>query len=407
MKRSNEAAEQPDLLVGTTHPLPVRPGFAPDDAAAGGYRLGKGQGITVRATSIADARPAMAVGPSIPVLNPSTNTFTSLPGLAPFEIDYAYWQTLTTDTIQINTNTGQITSQTSGGVAGQMIRLTALSNSNSQVGPSDSSIQVVSAAGFPNSAPFTIRIDDELMSVVNSTVSGNGSATWSVTRGVDGTTPASHNGNAAVNLIDIASVGQSTQQPTIVGSLLGSSANGLASTGPQAVQHALAGTFVPIFVSNDPTSGQAVYRIVGFGQAYLTVTPSSTGGSPTVTITKQPSSIASQNATVRYIPPLDAITGDQLNAILGPSGYYSQFRANPQRSRPSGPGPRPIGVTHHRCADSNHIPGRRARPEAPARVGGGAGGDRRCARGDPLRRRLPARGRGGAEPAPRRLFSWR
>ena len=92
-----------------------------------------------------------------------------------------------------------------------MIRLTALSNSNSQVGPSDSSIQVVSAAGFPNSAPFIIRIDDELMSVVNSTASGNGSMTWSVTRGFDGTTPAPHNGNASVNLIDIAYVGQSTQ----------------------------------------------------------------------------------------------------------------------------------------------------------------------------------------------------
>jgi hypothetical protein len=334
MKRSNEPPNNAPIS-SSGPPIPYlfgRGSLLTTQQQGGNTVWAKSQGITVRATSIADARPAMAVGPSLPVLNPSTNTFTSSLGLAPFEIDYTYWQNLQTDTVQINTNTGQITSQTSGAVAGQMIRLTALSNS--QVGPSDNSIQVKSASGFPNSAPFTIRIDDELMSVVNSTVSGNGSATWSVTRGVDGTTPASHNGNASVNLIDIASVGQSTQQPTIVGSILGSSANGLASTGPQAVQHALAGTFVPIFVFNDPTSRQAVHRIVGFGQAYLTVTPSSTGGSPTVTITKQPSSIASQNVTVRYIPPSDAITEDELNAILGPSGYYSQFRANPQPFAP-------------------------------------------------------------------------
>ena len=107
-----------------------------------------------------------------------------------------------------------------------MIRLTALSNS--QVGPSDSSIQVVSAAGFPNSAPFTIRIDDELMSVVNSTVGGNGVGD---VVGHDGTTtattPASHNGNARSILIETITRSDSPRSsPRSFGSShLGSSAH--------------------------------------------------------------------------------------------------------------------------------------------------------------------------------------
>jgi hypothetical protein len=48
-------------------------------------------------------------------------------------------------------------------------------------------VTVASATGFPTS-PFTIRVDDESMNVT----AGFGTTTWTVTRGVNGTTAASH-----------------------------------------------------------------------------------------------------------------------------------------------------------------------------------------------------------------------
>ncbi len=55
------------------------------------------------------------------------------------------------------------------------------------INSAQTSIGVTSAAGFPISA-FRIRIDDELMNVT----AGFGTTTWTVTRGVNGTTKASH-----------------------------------------------------------------------------------------------------------------------------------------------------------------------------------------------------------------------
>lgn len=55
-------------------------------------------------------------------------------------------------------------------------------------------VTVASAAGFPASAPFRIKVDNEIM-VVNS---GAGTTSWSVTRGMDATTAASHSSGATV-----------------------------------------------------------------------------------------------------------------------------------------------------------------------------------------------------------------
>lgn len=56
-------------------------------------------------------------------------------------------------------------------------------------------ITVTSASGFPPSPPFKIRIDDEVMNVT-----AMAATTWTVTRGIDETTPAPHALNAAVIL---------------------------------------------------------------------------------------------------------------------------------------------------------------------------------------------------------------
>ncbi|MGZ6728044.1 MAG: hypothetical protein ACXVFC_01890 [Gaiellaceae bacterium] len=55
-------------------------------------------------------------------------------------------------------------------------------------------ITVPSAAGFPASGNYTIRVDDEVMTVT----AGRGSTTWTVTRGAEGTTAATHAVGASV-----------------------------------------------------------------------------------------------------------------------------------------------------------------------------------------------------------------
>lgn len=56
-------------------------------------------------------------------------------------------------------------------------------------------LTVASAAGFPAANPFSIQIDSEIMSVT----AGMGTTTWTVSRGVNGTTAASHTSGVSVD----------------------------------------------------------------------------------------------------------------------------------------------------------------------------------------------------------------
>lgn len=56
------------------------------------------------------------------------------------------------------------------------------------------SLTVTSSSGFPGSGSFTILIDSEQMTVT----AGAGTTTWTVTRGVNGTSAAAHNGGVPV-----------------------------------------------------------------------------------------------------------------------------------------------------------------------------------------------------------------
>jgi hypothetical protein len=64
---------------------------------------------------------------------------------------------------------------------------------SSAINASQSSVTVASASGFPSSQ-FKLRVDDEVMTVT----AGYGTTTWTVTRGVSGTTAASHALNQTV-----------------------------------------------------------------------------------------------------------------------------------------------------------------------------------------------------------------
>jgi hypothetical protein len=65
---------------------------------------------------------------------------------------------------------------------------------NGAITNAQTSITVSSAAGFPASGAYTIQVDNELMTVTG----GQGTTTWTVTRGAGGTTAAAHSSGAAV-----------------------------------------------------------------------------------------------------------------------------------------------------------------------------------------------------------------
>ncbi|MEW2301986.1 hypothetical protein AB0958_18765 [Streptomyces sp. NPDC006655] len=59
---------------------------------------------------------------------------------------------------------------------------------------SSTSISVASATGFPGSGNYNIQVDGEVMTVTG----GQGTTTWTVTRGVNGSTAATHSSGATV-----------------------------------------------------------------------------------------------------------------------------------------------------------------------------------------------------------------
>jgi Tfp pilus assembly protein PilX len=74
----------------------------------------------------------------------------------------------------------------------------------SAINASQTTITVSSASGFPASGTFRIRIDDEEMTVTG----GQGTTTWTVTRGVNNTIAASHVISQTVNWDDAGTSGE-------------------------------------------------------------------------------------------------------------------------------------------------------------------------------------------------------
>ena len=74
----------------------------------------------------------------------------------------------------------------------------------SAINATQTTITVSSASGFPSSGNYRIRVDDEEMTVTG----GQGTTTWTVTRGANGTTAASHVISQTVNWDDAATSGE-------------------------------------------------------------------------------------------------------------------------------------------------------------------------------------------------------
>lgn len=72
---------------------------------------------------------------------------------------------------------------------------TALAAAITTVG--QSSITVASSSGFPTKGDYRIRIDNEILVVTG----GQGTSTWTVSRGQEGTTAATHSNSAVVTQV--------------------------------------------------------------------------------------------------------------------------------------------------------------------------------------------------------------
>jgi hypothetical protein len=92
---------------------------------------------------------------------------------------------------------------------------------NGGINSSVTSITVVSASNFPSSSPYRITVESEIMVVTG----GAGTTTWTVSRGQEGTTAASHAGGVSVAqtltvqglkniLLDAASSGTYASRPS-------------------------------------------------------------------------------------------------------------------------------------------------------------------------------------------------
>jgi Tfp pilus assembly protein PilV len=67
---------------------------------------------------------------------------------------------------------------------------------------STTTLAVASAAAFPATAEFRVKVDSEVLLVT----AGAGTASWTVTRGADGTIATTHTTGAAVTLVERAAV---------------------------------------------------------------------------------------------------------------------------------------------------------------------------------------------------------
>ncbi len=107
--------------------------------------------------------------------------------------------------------------------------VTASTTLTAAVTPSQTTIHVASAAGFPTTGQYVIGIDSEQLLVTG----GQGTTTWAVTRGFNNTTAAMHAQNATV--VGLATIGISNSSNTTVSIGPNSTAKGFI-TFPQGFQ---------------------------------------------------------------------------------------------------------------------------------------------------------------------------
>lgn len=138
-----------------------------------GWGVGSGTAANTDIAPFQEAAEARVVGTSSQVTTTSTNDTYQVVGT-------------------ITSNSGQTITETFLSDSASKPASTTLNGAISST--SSTSITVTSASGFPGSGNYNIQIDSEVMTVT----AGQGTTTWTVTRGVNGSTAATHSNGATV-----------------------------------------------------------------------------------------------------------------------------------------------------------------------------------------------------------------
>jgi hypothetical protein len=138
-----------------------------------GWGIGAGTAAATDVAPFQEATEARVVGTSSQVTTTSTGDTYQVAGT-------------------ITSGSSQTITETFVGDSASKPAATTLSGAISTTGAT--SISVTSASGFPGSGNYNIQVDSEVMTVT----AGQGTTTWTVTRGVNGTTAATHSAGATV-----------------------------------------------------------------------------------------------------------------------------------------------------------------------------------------------------------------
>jgi hypothetical protein len=283
-------------------------------------------GITVRATAIADARPALTVGPAYPDATFPLADGSSPPiaGAAPFALQLSEWNgslASATQTYKLDAS-GNLAPLSGGAAVGQ---ITAISSLASDLSAGATAVSVDNWPGFPVGPPaspaFAILVDRELMLVTGSTTGSGGTLTWQVERGKSGTSPVQHPAQTPVVLHNARGVGEAVQPQALAPPPPLPPLDNLAVLNPLANDPPPIPAYTPLY------SGSIG---VGFGAVDWSAGRSSNGSQLQITLTAHPAKVAAENASAALTVPVSPAAAIQLQSqpSAGASGLLAPALVN-------------------------------------------------------------------------------
>ena len=322
LKRSNEPTVSSSFSSGPTLPyLFGRGSLLQTQTTSSGTVWAKSQGITARATGIANATPALFVGGpsaqynvggppqagfgSVGVLGQPPNVNYDVAGVAPLALSTSFWAGSDDQvSVQVN-NDGTLTAMSgtfSGQVIGMVIRVTFLAQN---IAAADGQINIISPDGFPVEQ-FQIaiisngQVEQMLVPQASNQTTFN-TTIWTVTRGIDGTTAIPHSAGDMVVQVSGASFGQTVMYPSPNDPNQSTRMQNRPYPPPDSTNQTA--VYAPIYASDALYPG--VDWIVAFGWVNLSVT----SATPPVqfTLTRGNLLSANQRTNNGYIAPANAM----------------------------------------------------------------------------------------------------
>jgi hypothetical protein len=322
LKRSNEPTVEPSFSSGPTLPYLFGQGsLIQTQATSSGTVWARNRGITARATGIAKAAPALFVGgPSaqynvagtalagsggVGVLGQPPNVNYDVPGVAPLALSASFWA-VTDDQVSVQVNNDGTLTATSGTFSGQtigkVIRVTFLAQ---KVGTADTQIDIVSPDGFPveqfQLAVISNGQVEQMLVPQTSNQTTFNTTTWTVQRGINGTTAMAHSQGDMVVQVTGASFGQTVTYPSTVDPKQSTRMQNQPYPPPDSTNQTA--IYAPIYLSS--TLAPGVDWIVAFGWVNLAVT----SAGPPVQLTLRRGNLlsANQRANNGYVAPANAM----------------------------------------------------------------------------------------------------